>query len=416
MNNEKNENPNNNKQINFIKVNNSPVFKINILKPIENETKKESSNINNQKNRLCLSPVVKRRKSKNMDNLKLMLQNSFRSKCGKSDKEKEEKEEKEESEVVKKNNIRYSQNFIKSQINNEECNPVITKKKSFLDIKSQQTNKSNKKSEISSNKMNKKSPPKNNNDYNDDEIINLFHFANNLYQNDEHLSKNIISKKIDTNDLSKEKSFINAGRTNSFHQKKKLVVNFGVNEQESQIIKHLIKENEKKSNEENIKTDSKVKQFSSIKEKNTFSNFLQSTPKLKTPIKNKGDETNKDNQLKKALNLNEKRKISGLQNLEGDMTDKNSKIKFGKVRTFKNKMSCDLDKKFEESNKKKINKINSPKANKKKRKRGDSINSFKNKTNELDNLKKEKEDTQNQEININKIKKKKKICLFCCFN
>ena len=342
-----------------------------------------------------------------------MLKNSFRSKCTKSDRENKEKEE---SDLLKSNNIRDSQNFDKSQSNNEENVPVIAKKKRFIEIKDQQIIKSNQIQEIISDSMNKKSPTKNIYDYNDNEIINLFHFANNLYQNDEHLSKNIISKKIDTNDISKEKSFINVGRTSSMHQKKKLIINFGLNEQENQSIKNLIKENGGKSNEENINTNSKNKQFSSIKEKNTFSNFLKSTPKLNYPKKNRGDETYKNIHWRKAFNLNEKGKINGLQNFDGDMTAKNSKIKFLKVRTFKNKMSCDLDKKFEESNKKKINKINSPKSNKKKKKRVDSINSFKNKTNELENLKKEKEDNQNQEINVNNIKKKKKFCLFCCFN
>ena len=200
MNNEINGDSINNKNEKSIKESSPLIFKINILKPLENEIKDENPNDNNnKKNRLFLSPSP-RRKSKNNNNLKLLLKNSFKSKNGKSEKEYNEKEN---SNLLKTKSIKESQNNDKSQIINSE---------NISKINSNSPKSKHRQSLKTFNSIN-------NNNYNDSDIINLFHFANNLYQKDEHLSKNIISKKLDMND-SKNKSniLLNVGRISSLKE------------------------------------------------------------------------------------------------------------------------------------------------------------------------------------------------------
>lgn len=56
-------------------------FKINVIKPKENVITQEKKSIQNQNlNKLFLSPVKKRKKSKNDNELKNILENSFRTK------------------------------------------------------------------------------------------------------------------------------------------------------------------------------------------------------------------------------------------------------------------------------------------------------------------------------------------------
>ncbi len=174
MNNEKIENEINKNNENEEK---EHFYKINILKPKDKPKKKEkkeptpiNNNINN--NRLFLSSPVKKRKKPD-NNIKNILMSSFASKRGEPS-----------INLEKKQNV--NQNLLK------------TKKKPDNDKSKHGIFEIGSKNPLRKRNITNKN---NNDNNNDSDVLNLLKFANNLYENDEHLSKDIFFKKFDNNSI-----------------------------------------------------------------------------------------------------------------------------------------------------------------------------------------------------------------------
>ena len=348
----------------------SHFFKINIIKPIENEKISEIQTKKNNKNKLLLSPIQnKRRKSKNLDmEIKSILENSFREKKSIII----EPEKKEEKIEEKKDNIHLiktmkEEDTIKSKSNKEEYTSF---EKSISPIK---------KNDINNNINNN-----NNNDFS-----NIIQFNNKLYENDRHLNKLLISKKIEIN-------VKNNTPNNQFF------INLGSDKFNNNV--NIIKENngiDTSFKSKKINDNSPIKrlsvEYNKSKEKSIFSNYLNI--KLKnSPKKERGDESNKINN-NIDNNYNNKNYKT---NKDGDITSKSNNNFMSKAKTLKSQI-LDLP------DKKKIKKNISIKTSKSKTKKLDSLNSIK--LHDDDILKKENTKNKNNSKNKNKI-----FCLFCCLN
>ena len=166
MNNEINENANNKNGENE---NNTSFYKINIIKPTEKSKEKEFENQKNVKqknNRLLASPTVKRKKP-DID-IKNILMSSFVSKRGEP--------EKMPKKLVK----------TKSLADNDHL---------LLGIKNMGNNSSVLKSSVTKQKKNDNN--------NENHSLNFLKFANTLYENDEHLNKDLIVKNLNANKIAK---------------------------------------------------------------------------------------------------------------------------------------------------------------------------------------------------------------------
>jgi hypothetical protein len=238
------------------------------------------------------------------------------------------------------------------------------------------------------------------------EIVKLFHFANNLYQKDEHFNKNIISKNIDINNIPSNKSnhLFGITRVNS-QRKKKLVIRFGLNEDNS---------NNNKIFKRKISNATKGKESSDFNQskKNSFSNYLENYSRNKTPINRINSEVHQNDNFTKNKFLDNKK--SNIFEMSGNLSSKNKKVNLLFAKTFK-KENIYLEKISEENLLNKLNKKTTIKSNKNNNKNLDTLTSINNKMNCLDNEIK-KENSKNEQNNNNIVikKKKKKFFLFCC--
>ena len=327
-----------------------PSITIDIIPHIEKEIVNESKNNNNNliNNKISLTPINKRRKSSNINNVKLFLQNSLKAKRSSVIKEKE------------------SLNCVSKKEKESNCEIISPKQRKSINYNNYDIINNNAQNNV---------------------ILNLFQYANNIYQNDEHFYKNIISKNDDIYRFSSNKtnSFINKFKPNSIIQKKlKLRINFGLNENDNNIYKKRIsKENESIDTSQN-------------KVKNSFTQFLE---------------------YNKRFSLLDKNKKSNLYNTNGDGS-KSSKYNFMRLKTFKKKNFNYLGKISEENVIEKIKPKSSIKVNNKKQfnsntnmkspMNNDVINNNNNNT--------AKEVENKIEEHVNEKKKKKKFFLFCCLS
>ena len=376
MNNDINEISNNN-VVNDLQKNaqKSSPFKINNSKDKENKKNQEHPKNNSKNNTFCLSPNMQRRKSTNINNVKLYLKNSLKTKSNRKNKKQSDRES------------------INGNTNKEN--------ESNLGMMSPKPRKS-----INYNKYDLIKIQNNNSP--DNEIINLFHFANNLYQKDEHFNKNIITKNIDINNIPSNKSdhFLRIIRANT-QNKKKLIIRFGLNEDNN---------NNNKIINRKISNASKGKELSDFNQskKNSFSNYLENISRNKTPIKRVGSEIHQNHNLTKNKFFDSKK--SNIFDMSGNLTSKNKKVHLLYTKTFK-KNNYRLEKISEENLLNKLNKKNTIKTNKNNNKNLDTITSINNKMNCFDNEIKfvKKENSKNEQNNNIVIKKKKKkFFLFCC--
>ena len=433
MNNEIIEN-NNNLQDNNENQNNSNFYKINIIKTNENEVVPQTP-VNNKQNRLLLSPTVKRRKSKNEDEInKMMLDSSFREKkipLSKSVKKenppdspksprspnfiqnlKKTKTLKEKN----KNSVRYNN---KKDKNKDKDKEILYQYSNISPKRRISVNYNNNYFFNNSNKKTKK----------ESSYLNILKYTKKLYENDEHLNKQMLTKKIDINDLSKIKKsdlFISNKMNNKHFQKKKLIISFGLNENENPILFQESYNKNLKSFKRKISSATRGKpsnELSKNKEKSSFSNFLQF--KQKSQNRENEDETSKhfygNNYYNFDNNLIEENSNKNYKpNKDGDITSKSSKF-YLRAKTFKTKNLSTgkiLEEKTEKDDKngKNKNKLKiNQKANKIKNQKKESIISNKNKINDFDILKKESPKNIENKIENSTNKKKKKFWFFCCF-
>ena len=380
---------------------------------------------NNKQNRLLLTPTIKKIKSRNEDELcKMMLDSSFRSKKSplsnsvkkdnnspdtqKSPKQKNFLQALQKTKTLKEKNkhsARYNDNKDKENLN-EKTN-ISSKRRISVNYNNNLDN-SNKKS-------------KNENSY-----LNILNYTKKIYENDEHLKKQMLTKKININDLPNMKKgdlLISNRMNNKNCQKKKLIISFGLNENENEnpILLQGNQYKNFKSFKRKISTATKGRpshELSKSKEKSSFSNFLKI--KQKSPYREKEDKSSRhfyENNFEN--NLIEDNTIKNYKsNKNGDMTSKSNKF-YSKAKTNKaKKLSTGkiLEEKNDKNNKNKNKIKNNQKVNKTRSQKKESINSNKNQTNDFDTIKKESPKNIENKIENNITKKKKKYWFFCCFN
>lgn len=344
----------------------TPICRINIIKHDEKENDHENKNINNNnninnKNKLFYSPALFRKKSGYITGIKNILEQSYKTKR--------------------------TNNF-------EEDNSNLQKIKTF---KEKSNNNMHREKEIYMKEASLESHKKNSNKhYNannnfENGVKNLLQFASNLYENDEHLNKGIITKKIDMNNFpnSKKNSLVISG--GSIFQKKKLIISFGLNDQSKDISLLNNKNCSFKRKVSNISN----RKLSNEQSKNSFSNFLK-IKKIKSTTKERKEISNNNNHYKMI-------KYSNIPNNDGDFTSKSCKYDYLRARTFKPKRII-AEKIFEEIEPVKYKKKNSKIHNSKSK----IIDTNKNETNDLIDSKKESPKNKNKTKN-------KKFNFLCCF-
>ena len=359
MNNDINECNNNNSSEKNKNGKETPFYLINILKPIENENFHDmplSPTHKSIKNRLFLSPPIKaRRKSKNEIETKNLLRKSFMPK-----KNTMFESSKKDKELFNKTKTINNPNSYKNQnIYLRECRSISPVRK-------------------------KRMKDNCNNNNNNDDTSNIFKFTNQLYENDEHFNKLLISKK---NDMNPKNS-----------PKKKIIVKFELDDNVS--INKLYK---KKIS--NIFRKKESYDINKGEEKRSFTNFI----KMRTGYSPKKEREDEDiNRTIRNSNYNQNMFTNYLEfnnknNKDGDCTTKSVKF-YSKSKTVKSKNMNVPDKslvnEYDKTSKKKTNK-----------KRGSLNSSIKNQTNFYEIPKKKKTKKKNTSKN-----KKKLFCLFCCLN
>ena len=341
----------------------TPIHKINIITHDIKENGHENKNINNNnninnKNKLFYSPIF-RRKSGYLTGIKNILEQSYKRKR--------------------------SNNF-------EEDNSKLQKIKT---LKEKSNNNINREKEIYMKEPNLELHKKNSNRYDNSNnnfkngVKNLLQFTSNLYENDEHLNKGIITKKIDMNNFpnSKKNNLVISG--GSIFQKKKLIISFGLNDQSKDIS---LLNNKNCSFKRKVSNISNRKITNEQRKKNSFSNFLK-LKKIKSPTKEMKEISNNNNNNKMV-------KYSNIPNNDGDFTYKKSKYDYLRAKTIKSKRIIG-EKILEEIESVKYKKKNSKAYNSKSK----IIDTNKNETNDLIDSK--KESPQN--------KPKNKKCYSLCF-
>ena len=225
-----------------------------------------------------------------------------------------------------------------------------------------------------------------NNNNNQNNIINILKLTKNIYEEEEHFKKDLIPKKISSNNLSKfiKKPFVSS--KNIIHQN----LNIG-------LSANKIKDTEE-INKLRIKKMSKSSKFieKKITKKNII-NLIQIEQKY-----------NNDDHL--SFNLNEESKnINNKTNQNNTINDKdleqkkNNNIKLKKSKTFKKK-------KYKKKNSKKCIELKSIKT----------IKSSNESINQILKLKNKKNEEVSKENDFNNYNKKNKLFKFvnflCCFN
>lgn len=369
MNNEMNDN--NNKEI----INNEKCFfKINIIKQKDNEKNDELQNNKIEKNKLFFSPKLMRRKSKsdNDNDIKSILERSFR--------------EKKKIVVEPENNKKQS------------LNTKNMKEKEIIFSNSNKEKDNNLRLDLS---PKRKKPEnniiKNNNgDDNINDISNIFNFTNKLYENDEHLSKILINKKIEINEPlnNRKKDLFNIKKIN---QKNKLI-NLGLNEfnnftQKIQEANNRLNNSFKKK----INNCTKTKTIDMYKDKLIKKNFnsLNNNKQIISPKKNKELSSNNNNNY---------------LNKYGENTPKSNRFFINTAKTLKNNTNKIYENSLNDKEKQKANQIKRVKTSI--TNNNEKINSIDNKINNVLGIL-NKNNTENKD----KLNKKKIFfCFLCCLN
>ena len=219
------------------------------------------------------------------------------------------------------------------------------------------------------------------NNSNTNEIFDLLKFTNNLYNQEKHLKKEIPTKKLDINNLSKfDKNF------NNYLTKKKLFIQFGLNNKRRKSFR---------SSNEIPKDDNKT----------NFSNYLKF--KSNQIIEN-NDESNEYEE-----NIN---KINYIKEYYTSKSTKNAQLIFNKPKIKKNSKILKnkiIYEQSEKENEKENSKLKQTTKTKK-----ESSKKLNKKISKIINVEK-KEKEKEAKINTDKKEKKKKfhfLSCFCCLN
>ena len=368
--------------------NKSKFYKINIIKTNEKEKLAESPKNNKKNNKLFLTPIQVRRKSKieNDNEFKNFLLNSVCSKRGSLIIPMTKDQPQINLLKIKtiKDKKAISPKYKKSTFGCESYNPKYKRSVNYnLDINNNNVN----------NKQNS--------------ILNILKLTSNIYNNDEHLKKDVVTKKIDINNIPniKKSDLFMSGNIDKIIKKKKLIITFGLNEQnEINVNQNEFKSNKLNSFKRKISSGSKGK---SSNDKNSFSNYIKINKRNKSPSKERHDESNKNKN--NDINLITENSTKNKPIREEDMTSKSIKFSLGRAKTLKTKSN--YDQKIIEEKRKFKSKI-SVRNNKLKSNKKVNINSNKSQANDTINNSK-KESLKNE---LNTKKEKKKICFFCCLS
>ena len=366
--------------------NKSNFYKINIIKPSEKEKPVETPKNNKKNNKLFLSPIKVRRKSscENDNENKNLLLNSVCSKRGSIIVQ--NTKDQPQINLLRAKTIKEakgsSPKYRKSTFGCEDYSPSLKRSVKF-------------KIYINNNNVNNMK----------NSILNIQKLTNNIYNNDEHLKKEVVTKKIDINNIPniKKSELFMSGNMDKLIKKKKLRITFGLNEQkEINVNQNEFKSNKLNSSKRKISSGSKGK---SSNDRNSFSNYIKINKINKSPSKEKHDDSNKNNDI----NLVTENSTKNKPNREGDVTSKSIKFNLGRAKTLKTKTNC--GQKIIEEKRKFKPKI-SERSNKSKTIKKVGLNSKKNQVN--DTINNSKKESPKNELNIKK--EKKKLCLFCCLS
>ena len=380
-------------------------YKINIIKPIETESLQKTPY--NNINKLFLTPTQKKRHTKSpMNNMKENILLSKKSKFYNFEPKENLKVNLLKTKTFKEKSKEKDKDKDKQKFKDKNISKLGKDLISFGNFSPKRKKSTNYNLQINLN------PGKN------DSIINMLKYANTLYEDDDHLKKDLLTKKIDMNNFSNTKrnnELFMSGRKNPLFQKKKLIISFGLKEQNDNLNQNKENANIMSTFKRKISSISKGRSSNEVKDKNCFSNYLQINQKFKTPNKEKEkdkDKEKRDQEKKHSHKNNDGNKINNNNsnriykaNKDGDITSKSSKFYLLREKTYKIKNNCV---KISEETNNDLVKINQKNKSKKK----ESINSNKNPTNDFDITK--RESSKKEKDNINK--KKKKICFLCCFN
>ena len=258
-------------------------------------------------------------------------------------------------------------------------------------------------------------------------IINLFKMTDNLYANDEHFQKNLLKKsniknKNHSSNIIKNNNNLMSGRINSLHQKKKLIITFGLNEDNKNNLKNSYAENsdanlhfKRKLSFINKGVDSELIKS---KEKSNFSYYLKLKEKCGSPSKENNEETNcnhNNNNINNTNQKNENHKMNVLHichtNKEKNNTKKNKQ--FFREKTNKTVKNVESQKKIKEEEKEKEEtNIRSKKSNNILKENSKKTNSSKNNNKTQipdDDVEIPKKKNQKKQNNL-----KTKFCFLCC--
>jgi hypothetical protein len=366
----------------------SPFKRINTAKQDNKEVDNENKNINNNyikdKHKLALSPTLCRKKSGNINDIRNILEHSYKIKY--SNQIEDDHIKLNVAKTIKNNNPKREKDIYFG-----DASPICLPKRKSLICR------------MNNNRIQKANSS----------IINLVKFTNNLYKNDGHLNKGIVTKKIDMNNFPnnrKNSLLISSGCNNNIFQKKKLIISFGLNEQN----KDKSNAHERYSFKRKISKSSNKKNSDGLF-KSSFSNYIK-IKKNKSPSKERKMESNHNINKVNANKMfffssnknNNHKKITifnSIINNDGDFTSKSSKYDYSRAKTFKPKKII-KEKILEESvpitkaKTKYYAKINHNKSK--------IIESNKNEINDL---------LENKKTSpTNKSKKFNKINFFCCLS
>ena len=233
------------------------------------------------------------------------------------------------------------------------------------------------------------------NNSNPNDILNILKLTNNLYTDESHLQKEIPTKKLNINNLTK---FDNNFNSNNL-TKNKLFIQFGLKNKE-------------------IKSYKSTKNIASNIHKTSFSNFLR--------LKGNNDDKMIYESKIESSESDEGVKINNPNNTHNfnignnsSKSEKNSLLIFGKSKRKKSRSKFPHDKRKKSKEKissKKMNKINEEKEENKNEEKKKGNNEEKNE----DKNEEKKEETKSDNSDKNKEKEKKfkfRFCsLFCCLN
>ena len=356
------------------------IYKINILASVENANINENVNVNiNEEN------INKKKRTNSKKNLLFLDTNSNKKKLKKNN-----------IKNIFESSFRSKRTSFQEKEKNEDDNPKDEPPKIIVVNNSGNENSKKDSEFLSHSFMSHRSKNKLNENNNENEL-NLCKLADQLYENEEHFQKNIISKKGDfdtLNTIKKNDSFISEEII-----KKKYKNRFFLNEESickdnsnANLLKELNDKNkEYKGRKSNVSSSSKGKSsnynFKRSRKKNGSSNFKKL--KIKNEIEKKEDGGEDKNKIRKAPKLS------------NDMINNS--------RTFKENISAKLLRM--NASKQSVYENNEIKGKNNKKKSPNKINNNKSKI-ITDDTKNENENIKNKK----KDSKGKKFSFFCCLN